>query len=52
MAKNYSNTSKNSQNGFYSSKEENQSKNSTNCNSKNADDCYGGKDDYDESDRY
>ena len=27
MAKNYSNTSKNSQNGFYSSKEENQSKN-------------------------
>jgi hypothetical protein len=28
------------------------SKNSTNCNSKNADDCYGGKDDYDESDRY
>ena len=66
MAKNYSNTSKNSQNGFYSSKEENQSKNrnstsnsgsnknknSTNCNSKNADDCFGGKDDYDESDRY
>ena len=43
-----SGSNKNSSKNSYSNK----SKNSTNCNSKNADDCYGGKDDYDESDRY
>ena len=43
-----SGSNKNSSKNSYSNK----NKNSTNCNSKNADDCYGGKDDYDESDRY
>lgn len=41
-------SNKNSSKNSYSNK----NKNSTNCNSQNADDCYGGKDDYDESDRY
>ena len=34
------------------SSNKNMNKNSTNRNSTNADDCFGGKDDYDESDRY